>query len=37
MEGVRLGKDNVDALLFDDDMVLLADSVESLQMNLKKL
>ena len=37
VEGVRLGKDNVDALLFADDMVLLADSAESLLMNLKKL
>ena len=37
MEGVRLGKENVDVLLFADNMVLIADSAESLQMNLKKL
>ena len=37
MEGVRLGTENVDVLLFADDMVLIADSEESLQMNLKKL
>ena len=37
MEGVRLGKENVDVLLFEDDMVLIEDSEESLKMNLKKL
>ena len=34
---MRLGKENVDVLLFADDMVLVADSEESLQTNLKKL
>ena len=29
MEGVRLGKKNVDVLLFADNMVLIADSAES--------
>ena len=28
-EGVRLGKKNVDVLLFADNMVLIADSAES--------
>ena len=37
MEGVRLENENVDVLLFADDMVLIADNEESLQMNLKKL
>ena len=37
MEGVRWGKENVDVLLFADDMVLIADSEESLRMNLKRL
>ena len=32
MEGVRLGNETVDVLLFADDMVLVADSEESLQM-----
>ena len=36
-EGVRLGEENIDALLFVDDMVLLADSEESLRVNLTKL
>ena len=36
MEGVRLEKENVDVLLFADDTVLIADSGESLQVNLKK-
>lgn len=36
-EGVRLGKETVDVLLFADDMVLVADSEESLKVNLKKL
>ena len=34
MEEVRLGKENVDFLLFANDMVLIA---EFLQLNLKKL
>ena len=34
MEKVRLGKENVDFLLFANDIVLIA---EFLQMNLKKL
>ena len=37
VEGVRLGNEIVDVLLFADDMVLVADSVEFLQINLKKL
>ena len=37
MEGVRLGKENVDVLLFADNKVLIADSEESLQMNVKML
>ena len=37
VEGVRMGNEVVDVLLFADDMVLVADSVESLQMNLRKL
>ena len=36
-EGVRLGNETVDVLLFVDDMVLVADCGESLQVNLKKL
>ena len=34
VEGVRLGNETVDVLLFADDMVLVADSEECLQMNL---
>ena len=34
-EGVRLQNEKVDVLLFADNMVLVADSEESLQMNLK--
>ena len=37
VEGVRLGNEIVDVLVFPDDMVLVADSEESLQINLKKL
>ena len=37
VEGVRMGNEIVDVLLFADDMVLVADSVDSLQMNLRKL
>ena len=37
VEGVRLGNEIVDVLLFADEMVLVADSVESLQIYLKKL
>ena len=37
VEGVRMGNEVVDVLLFADDMVLVAESVESLQMNLRKL
>ena len=37
VEGVRLGNEIVDVLVFADDTVLVADSEESLQMNLKKL
>ena len=37
VEGVRMGNEIVDFLLFADDMVLVADSVDSLQMNLRKL
>ena len=33
IEGVRLGNEPVDVLLFADDMVLVAESEESLQMN----
>ena len=33
----RLGKESVDVLLFADDVVLLADSEKSLQVNLQKL
>ena len=36
-EGVRLEEENVDVLLFADDMVLVADSEESLRVNLTKL
>ena len=36
-EGVRLGEENVDILLFADGMVLVADSEESLRVNLTKL
>ena len=36
-EGVRLGEENVDVLLIADDMVLVADSEESLRVNLTKL
>ena len=32
-EGVRLGEENVDVLLFADDMVLVADSEKSLPMS----
>ena len=37
VEGVILGNEIVDVLLFAVDMVLVTDSEESLQMNLKKL
>ena len=37
VEGMRVGNEVVDVLLFADDMVLVADSVESLQMNLRRL
>ena len=37
IEKVRLGKENVDVLLFANNMVLTAGSAESLQINLKKL
>ncbi len=35
MDGVILRKENVDVLLFADDMVLIADSTEALQVNLQ--
>ena len=37
VERVRTGNEVVDVLLFADDMVLMADSVESLQINLRKV
>ena len=37
INAVRLGEENVNVLLFVDDMVLVADSEESLQVNLAKL
>ena len=36
-KGVRLGEENVDILLLADDMVLVADSEESLRVNLLNL
>ena len=35
MDGATLRKENVDVLLFADDMVLIADSTEALQVNLQ--
>ena len=37
VEGVRIGNEVVDVLLFANDMVLVADIVEPLQMNLRKI